>query len=77
LHSKFETQKQNIMIIVPLKEGDNIDKALKKLKRKFEKTGISREIRDRKQFTKPSIIKREQRLKAIYVQGLRQEKMDS
>lgn len=61
------------MIIVPLKEGDNIDKALKKLKRKFEKTGISREIRERQKFTKPSIINREQRLKAIYVQQLRQE----
>jgi len=61
------------MIIVPLKEGDNIDKALKKLKRKFEKTGISREIRERQKFTKPSIVNREQRLKAIYIQQLRQE----
>lgn len=64
------------MIIVPLKEGDNIDKALKKLKRKFEKTGISREIRERQKFTKPSVINREQRLKAIYIQGLRQQEMN-
>lgn len=64
------------MIIVPLKEGDSIDKALKKLKRKFEKTGISREVRERQKFTKPSVIKREQKLKAIYVQGLKQEKMN-
>jgi small subunit ribosomal protein S21 len=59
------------MIIVPLKEGESIDRALKKLKRKFEKTGKSREIRERQKFTKPSVIKREQKLKAIYIQQLR------
>lgn len=64
------------MIIVPLKEGDNIDKALKKLKRKFEKTGISREVRERTKFTKPSVKKREQKLKAIYVQQLKQEQIN-
>jgi small subunit ribosomal protein S21 len=58
------------MIIVPVKEGENIDKALKKLKRKFEKTGVVRELRERQKFTKPSITKREQRLKAIYIQQL-------
>ncbi len=64
------------MIIVQLKEGDSIDKALKKLKRKFEKTGIAREVRDRQKFTKPSVIKREQKLKAIYVQQMKQEKLN-
>ncbi len=64
------------MIIVPLKEGDSIDRALKKLKRKFEKTGISREVRERQKFTKPSVIKREQKLKAIYVQQMRQDKLN-
>ncbi|MCL2027896.1 MAG: 30S ribosomal protein S21 [Bacteroidales bacterium] len=59
------------MIIVPLKEGENIDKGLKKLKRKFEKTGIVKELRRRKQFEKPSVIDRAQRKKAIYVQQLR------
>ncbi|PKP03062.1 MAG: 30S ribosomal protein S21 [Bacteroidetes bacterium HGW-Bacteroidetes-6] len=58
------------MIIVTLKEGDTIDKALKKLKRKFEKTGVSRELRDRQKFTKPSARKREQHLKALYLQRL-------
>ncbi|MBE0662843.1 MAG: 30S ribosomal protein S21 [Bacteroidales bacterium] len=58
------------MIIVPVKEGENIDKALKKLKRKFEKTGVVRELRERQKFTKPSIKKREERLKAIYVQQM-------
>lgn len=56
------------MIIVPIKEGENIDRALKKLKRKFEKTGVVKELRERQKFTKPSIIKREQRLKAIYIE---------
>ncbi len=61
------------MIIVPIKEGENIDRALKKLKRKFEKTGVVKELRLRQKFTKPSVIQREQRLKAIYVQQLHQD----
>ncbi len=61
------------MIIVPIKEGENIDRALKKLKRKFEKTGVVKELRLRQKFIKPSIVDREQRLKAIYVQQLRQD----
>lgn len=61
------------MIIVPVKEGENIDRALKKYKRKFEKTGVVRELRDRQKFTKPSVKKREQKLKAIYIQQLRNE----
>ncbi|MDR0971279.1 MAG: 30S ribosomal protein S21 [Bacteroidales bacterium] len=65
------------MIIVPIKEGENIEKALKKLKRKFEKMGTVKELRRRKQFTKPSVIARERRLKAIYVQKLRQEALDN
>lgn len=60
------------MIIIPVKEGESIDRALKKFKRKFEKTGVVKELRERQKFTKPSVIKREQKLKAIYVQGLRQ-----
>ena len=60
------------MIIVPVKEGENIDRALKKLKRKFEKTGAVKELRARQKYTKPSVVRREQKLKAIYVQGLRQ-----
>ncbi len=61
------------MIIVPVKEGESIDRALKKYKRKFEKTGVVKELRERQKFTKPSIIKREERLKAIYIQNLRQQ----
>lgn len=61
------------MIIVPIKEGENIEKALKKFKRKFEKTGAVREMRSRKTFEKPSVKKRMALQKAIYVQKLRLE----
>jgi len=58
------------MIIVPVKEGENIEKALKKFKRKFEKTGAIRELRARKAFVKPSVKRREEIKKAIYVQHM-------
>ena len=58
------------MIIVPLKEGENIERALKKFKRKFEKTGIVKELRNRQAFAKPSVIKRKQKIHAVYVQKL-------
>jgi small subunit ribosomal protein S21 len=60
------------MIIVPVKEGENIERALKKFKRKFEKTGTVKELRSRQEFTKPSVVRREQVKKAIYVQKLQQ-----
>lgn len=60
------------MIIVPVKEGENIEKALKKFKRKFEKTGIVKELRARQAFEKPSVTNRKKMVKAIYVQKLRQ-----
>ncbi|MCD4789880.1 MAG: 30S ribosomal protein S21 [Bacteroidales bacterium] len=61
------------MIIIPVKEGESIDRALKKYKRKFEKTGVVKELRERQKFTKPSILKREEKLKAIYIQQLKQQ----
>ena len=64
------------MIVVSVKEGETIDRALKKLKRKFEKTGVVRELRVRQKFTKPSVIRREQRLKAVYVQQLASKEAD-
>ncbi len=60
------------MIIIPIKEGENIERALKKFKRKFEKTGIIKELRQRQFFTKPSIKRREEVKKAIYIQKLQQ-----
>lgn len=58
------------MIIVPLKEGENIERALKKFKRKFERTGTVKELRRRQCFDKPSVIKRAQKQHAIYVQRM-------
>jgi len=61
------------MIVIPVKEGENIERSLKKFKRKFEKTGVVKELRSRQAFTKPSVEKRQQKLKAVYVQKLQRE----
>jgi small subunit ribosomal protein S21 len=59
------------MLIIPIKEGENIDRALKRYKRKFDRTKTMKNLRSRKNFTKPSIANRAQRIKASYVQKLR------
>ena len=61
------------MIVVPVKDGENIERALKKFKRKFEKTGVVKELRARQQFNKPSVIRRKAKEHAIYVQALHRE----
>ncbi|MDA3893400.1 MAG: 30S ribosomal protein S21 [Salinivirgaceae bacterium] len=61
------------MIVIPVKEGENIDRALKKFKRKFEKTGVIKELRLRQVYKKPSVSNREQRIKAVYIQHLQEE----
>lgn len=63
------------MIIIPVKEGENVERALKRFKRKFEKTGVIKELRERKAFKKPSILNRELMIKAKYVQKLRQQEL--
>ena len=59
------------MIVVPVKEGENIERALKKFKRKFEKTGVVKELRSRQQYDKPSVLKILKKEHAVYVQKLR------
>ncbi len=59
------------MIIIPIKEGENIERALKRYKKKFERTGALKELRRRKQFDRPSVISREEKQKAIYIEKLR------
>ena len=59
------------MLIIPIKDGENIDRALKRYKRKFDKTGTVRQLRKRQAFTKPSVTRRIQLQKAAYVQHLR------
>ena len=61
------------MIIIPVKEGENIERALKKFKRKFEKTGVIRELRARQAYKKPSVRRREILQKAQYIQKLHTE----
>ena len=61
------------MLIIPVKEGENIDRALKRFKRKFDKTGAMRQLRTRQQYTKPSVARRQEIQKAQYVQGLRDQ----
>ncbi len=59
------------MLIIPVKEGENIDRALKRYKRKFRDVKTMKQLRSRKQFDKPSVVKRAQNIKASYVQKLR------
>ena len=59
------------MLIIPIKDGENIDRALKRFKRKFDRTGTMRQLRSRQAFIKPSVKRRAQVQKAQYIQGLR------
>lgn len=59
------------MLVVSVKEGESIERALKRYKRKFDRTGTMREIRGRQQFTKPSVQRRKEVLKAAYIQQKR------
>jgi small subunit ribosomal protein S21 len=61
------------MIVIPVKEGENIDRALKKFKRKFEKTGIIKELRERQAYTKPSVRRRNVVKRAVYIQKIQQK----
>ena len=61
------------MIKIPVKEGESIERALKRLKRKTDSTGIIKEVRKRKEFVKPSVFKRQQMIKAKYVEQLKRE----
>lgn len=58
------------MLIIDSKDCENIDKALKKYKKKYEKARILNQLRDRQSFTKPSIRRRTEVLKAVYRQQL-------
>lgn len=54
------------MLIVEVKEGESIDRALKRYKRKYQNAGVMKELRRRREFTKPSVTRRNEKLKAIY-----------
>lgn len=61
------------MLLIDAREAESIDKALKKYKKKFEKAGILRQLRERQTFTKKSVKRRGQVLKAAYIAGIRRE----
>ncbi|MDP2388127.1 MAG: 30S ribosomal protein S21 [Bacteroidota bacterium] len=64
------------MLIVQVKEGESLEKALKKFKKKFEKTGVVKELRERQKFTKPSIQRREEIINAVYKQKLQKGEIE-
>ena len=64
------------MIKVPVKEGESIERALKRFKRKFERTGVLKEVRTRQAFTKPSMLRRKEIIKAEYVEKLKREERE-
>lgn len=59
------------MLKVVIKDGDNIERALKQFKRKVMNTKLIKELRDRQEFEKPSVTERKKKLKAKYVQQLK------
>ncbi len=54
------------MLIINVKDGESIDRALKRYKRKHRQVQIAKELRERKHFTKPSIERRGKILNAVY-----------
>ena len=59
------------MLQIPVKEGESIERALKKYKKKFERTGVLKELRERKEYIKKSIVRRQQIIKAEYIEKLK------
>jgi small subunit ribosomal protein S21 len=54
------------MIQVQIKDNESIDRALKRFKKKFERTGVVRQLRARQAFKKKSVVRREQIIRATY-----------
>ena len=64
------------MLRVKVNEGESIEKALKRFKRKEQQTKLVKELRERKTYVKPSVAKRMKMQKAIYVNKMRLENED-
>lgn len=64
------------MLIIDSKDCENIDKALKKYKKKYEKSRILNQLRDRQSYTKPSVRRRTEVLKAVYRQQIASGKIE-
>jgi small subunit ribosomal protein S21 len=61
------------MLIIPIKEGENIERALKKYKKKYEKTNVMKQLRSRKEFEKPSVVRRQEIIRAAYKQRMQSQ----
>ena len=72
----FHLKEVYTMLIIDSKDCENIDKALKKYKKKFEKSRVLLQLRERQAFIKPSIRRRTEMLKAVYKQQLEGGKFD-
>ena len=59
------------MLQIPVKEGESIEKALKKYKKKSERTGVLKQLRTRKEYIKKSVVRRQEVIKAQYVEKLK------
>jgi small subunit ribosomal protein S21 len=64
------------MLIINVKESDSLEKALKKFKKKFEKTGVVKELRSRQAFEKPCVTKRMQKIRAAYKQKMQTQEVE-
>ena len=63
------------MLKIQVNQGENIDRALKRYKRKFDKTGAKKQLQTRKYFTKPSVERRRQLQKAEYIQSIEDQEL--
>ncbi|MBY0244964.1 MAG: 30S ribosomal protein S21 [Sphingobacteriaceae bacterium] len=61
------------MIMINIKDGESLDKALKRFKKKFEKTGVMRELRSRQAYEKKSVARRTEVKHAVYIQQMHKE----
>jgi len=64
------------MLIIKVKEGEKIDRVLKRYKNKFNKTKVMQELRARKNFKKKSVKRREELNKAVYIQNIKDSEQD-
>ncbi len=71
----MQSKKLEHMLIIPIKEGENIERALKKYKKKFEKTNVMKQLRARKEFEKPSISRRQEVIRAAYKQRMQSQQL--
>jgi small subunit ribosomal protein S21 len=65
------------MIIIDVSKEKNIESALKKFRNKFKKYGVKNDLIENKEFVKKSVKKRKQKIKAQYIQSLKDKEMDS